>query len=272
MGINILAGLFSVSSLISTIGLALPQPIVKSASNKVIEFSETEGSLTVPLYFGTPPQNHHRSPTFVVDTTFSDILVSTNECGSDCKYPVYNMEESYSCVKKNNEHVFTPSTLIDEFTALVVVDQVCIVYSNTCAKEVEFYADTTGWKFFNILGVAPVAEETPPNLVSMLYEQGVIDLPMITLNYNPNDNKTTPVPSTITFGSIELSENIEGDMYHHKLKSRTKSAYSNLILALNATNLTYGSDQVLSSGSFEVMVSSTLENFMQLGKHRMDVW
>ena len=77
MKVIIPAKLIIVSCLISSIESAVPQPIVKSASSKVIGFSETDGSLTIPLYFGTPPQDHHRAPSFVVDTTFSDILVST---------------------------------------------------------------------------------------------------------------------------------------------------------------------------------------------------
>ena len=77
-------------------------PIVQSASNKVIAFNNTGEGFTIPLYFGTKPQ-YHEQATFVVDTTFSDILVATNQCGPTlCKYPVYNMQESTTCQQKYN--------------------------------------------------------------------------------------------------------------------------------------------------------------------------
>ena len=93
---------------------------------------------------------------------------------------------------------------------MIVVDQVCIVYSNTCAQEVEFYADLTGWPSYNILGLAPVDTATAPNLVSMLYEQGVIDAAMVTLNFNAVQNVTTPIESTIIFGSAQVADLVVG--------------------------------------------------------------
>ena len=80
------------------------------------------------------------------------------------------MDESTTCVQKQNSTQKTPSTLIGEFTALIVIDRVCIVYSNGCAENVEFFADITGWGYYNIFGLAPVDEATAPNLISMLFD------------------------------------------------------------------------------------------------------
>ena len=77
----------------------------------------------------------------------------------------------------------------------------------------EFYADITGWGFFNILGLAPVDEHTAPNLVSMLYEQGVIDEAMVSLNFNPTEDVSSPVVSTIIFGSVRVSDLVSGEWF-----------------------------------------------------------
>ena len=79
------------------------------------------------------------------------------------------MAESSSVLKKKNVTVTTPSSVIGSFTALEVVDKVCIIYNNVCASQVEFYADLTGWAYWNILGLAPVNAAEGPNLVRMLY-------------------------------------------------------------------------------------------------------
>ena len=168
--------------------------------------------------------------------------------------------------------MITPSSYIGGFTALIVVDQVCIVYSNTCAQEVEFYADLTGWPSYNILGLAPVDTATAPNLVSMLYEQGVIDEAMVTLNFNPVQNVTSPIESTIIFGSAQVADLVVGEWYEHELHAKTDSYFSKVMLALNATNFTYGDETQLAQEPFDLLLSTTLSNFMQLGKNASELY
>ena len=102
----------------------------------------------------------------------------------------------------------------------------------------------------------------------MLYEQGVIDAAMVTLNFNAVQNVTTPIESTIIFGSAQVADLVVGQWYEHALHAKTDSYYSKVMLALNATNFTYGDEtQLAPNTTFDLLLSSTLRNFMQLGRN-----
>ena len=76
---------------------------------------------------------------------------------------------------------------------------------------------------------------------------------MATLNFNPHESGVT---STLVLGTPPCGI-IEGDWYTHKLRQNTESYFSDVILGLNVTNITYGDEVVLFNQSFEALLSST---------------
>ena len=117
---------------------------------------------------------HVSVSSFIIDTTYTDVIVSTTQCGQikdakGCAYPVYNETESSTYILKHkNNTIHTPSQVIGTFTGDLVMDQVC-VYDTACANNVEFYALMNNWGFYNILGLAPINAVQGPNLIRMLY-------------------------------------------------------------------------------------------------------
>ena len=134
----------------------------------MLALNNTAEGFTLPIYFGNPVQNDNTA-SFIIDTTFTDILVATKDCGFRCAYPVYDINASTTAIRRLNQTVNTQSKVVGEFTGEMVIDQVCIVYDTVCAKDVEFYAMAENWEFFNILGLAPINALEGPNLIRMLY-------------------------------------------------------------------------------------------------------
>ena len=95
---------------------------------------------------------------------------------------------------------------------------------------------------------------------------------MVSLNFNPTENITNPVASTIIFGSVQVGTLIDGDQYQHEFNTKTESGYSKVTLTLSVAKFTYGDTKKLADEHFEILLSSTLTNFMQLGKNAMDIY
>ena len=95
---------------------------------------------------------------------------------------------------------------------------------------------------------------------------------MVSLNFNPTENITNPVASTIIFGSVQVDALIDGDQYQHEFTAMTESGYSKVALALNVAKFTYGDAKQLADEQFEILLSSTLTNFMQLGKNAINLY
>ena len=64
-----------------TASRAMPEPIVGRfhADQKVLPLNNTGTGFTLPLYFGDPVQRS-QTDTFIIDTTYTDIIVATTEC------------------------------------------------------------------------------------------------------------------------------------------------------------------------------------------------
>ena len=81
-----------------------PTPIVGGGmridnKQQVLALNNTGTGYTVPIYFGDPVQIVGTGgiplATFVIDTTYTDIVVASVDCGSvtsaqGCAYPIYN--------------------------------------------------------------------------------------------------------------------------------------------------------------------------------------
>ena len=80
-----------------------PSPIVGGMridnKQQVLALNNTGTGYTVPIYFGDPVQivgtDGIPLATFVIDTTYTDIVVASVDCGSTssaqgCAYPIYN--------------------------------------------------------------------------------------------------------------------------------------------------------------------------------------
>ena len=84
--------------MIASLALANAPTLAKVGQNRYdytinVKLNNTGSVLTMPLYFGKPIQFNETS-TFIIDTTFSSLLVQTHGCGNKCNFPVYEINDS----------------------------------------------------------------------------------------------------------------------------------------------------------------------------------
>ena len=68
--------------ILTTASKSITMPIVGRghAISKVVALDNTGVGVTLPLYFGSPIQTNPDA-SFIIDTTYTDILVATTDCG-----------------------------------------------------------------------------------------------------------------------------------------------------------------------------------------------